>query len=110
MTTILVCHCACPDAGTAQRIATDAVESGLAACAQVAAPMQSSYRWQGRTETASEVLLVLKTRSAHWPALQRRVRALHPYEVPELVAFEAQASAEYAGWVEASTPAPPEAP
>lgn len=87
--TALVCFCTCPDPASARRIATALVEERLAACVQILPGMQSVYRWQGRVDTADEVLLLAKTSRAAYPALQDRLRALHPYELPELVAVEA---------------------
>ena len=106
---ILLCHCSCPDADTARRLATVLVDERLAACAQVGAPVASVYRWQGQVETATEVPLQLKTTPQRWPALQQRLQALHPYELPELVAVEALATPAYAAWVAAETDPAPEA-
>lgn len=47
--------------------------------------MQSVYRWKGKTQTATEHLLIIKTRTADYPAVERRIRALHPYELPEVI-------------------------
>ena len=102
--TVLLCHCTCPDAATAESIATALVEERLAACASVQPGVGSVYRWQGRVETAEEVLLAMKTTRDRFDALARRIHALHPYEVPELLAFEATAgSPAYLDWVVAET-------
>jgi periplasmic divalent cation tolerance protein len=61
------------------------VEERLAACVNVLGEMQSTYRWAGEVETATERQLVIKTVAEHVPALEARVRALHPYEVPEFL-------------------------
>jgi periplasmic divalent cation tolerance protein len=102
--TVLVCHCACPDADTARSIAESVVEERLAACASVLPGMHSVYRWRGQVERADEVLLVLKTSRGRLSALTERVLALHPYELPELVAVEAAGgSPAWLDWVVAET-------
>jgi periplasmic divalent cation tolerance protein len=75
------------------------VDERLAACAQVAGPVTSTYRWQGAVERAVEWYCHCKTTRARWPALRRRIVALHPYAVPEIVLVAARASAEYGRWV-----------
>jgi periplasmic divalent cation tolerance protein len=102
--TVLVCHCACPDADSARRIAERLVEERLAACASVLPGMHSVYRWQGQVERADEVLLLIKTSHERLPALTECVLALHPYELPELVAVEAAGgSPAWLDWVMAET-------
>lgn len=86
--TALLCYCTCPDADTAGRIASALVEERLAACVNILPGMRSIYRWQGQVETADEVLLLIKTSAEAYPALQDRLRDLHPYELPELLAVE----------------------
>lgn len=84
----LICFCTCPDPGTAERIAATLVGERLAACVNVLPALRSVYRWKGVVEQADEVLLLIKTRPDRYPALQDRVQALHPAELPELVAVE----------------------
>lgn len=97
----LLVHCSCPDAATAQAIAQALVEERLAACVQIVPGMRSIYRWQDRIEHDDEVLLLIKTTAAHWSALVARVSQLHPYEVPELLAFTASAgSPAYIDWLD----------
>ncbi|MGC8556324.1 MAG: divalent-cation tolerance protein CutA, partial [Conexivisphaera sp.] len=74
-----------PDVGSAQRIAHSLVEEGLAACVNVIPGLTSIYRWRGKLEESSEVLLIVKTTSTAVGRLIERVRALHPYEVPEII-------------------------
>jgi periplasmic divalent cation tolerance protein len=79
------------------------VEERLAACANLIGPIRSIYRWRDAVEDASEHLLLIKTRASLFPALQARVRRLHPYEVPEIVAVEIkQGSPPYLDWLAAS--------
>ena len=91
---------ACPDATSAERIARVLVEEGLAACVNILPPMQSLYRWKGKIETASEQLLVIKSPVARFPAIRDRVRSLHPYELPEIIAVPiADGLPEYLAWL-----------
>jgi periplasmic divalent cation tolerance protein len=88
----------------AQRIADAAVEQRLAACANMlTAPVRSTYRWKGKVEQATEVLLLIKTSQYKLVALQALVKALHSYEVPEFIALPiASGSAAYLAWIEDS--------
>lgn len=93
-----------PDADVAARIARALVEERLAACANLVANVRSIYRWQGRVEDESEVMLILKTRTERVAALAERLRALHPYEVPELLVLSVESGlAPYLDWVRAET-------
>ena len=75
----------------------------LAACVQILPEMESVYRWQGKIERQQEVLLIAKTESAKFAALEREVRALHSYETPEIVAIPLIAgSPAYLAWLSAS--------
>jgi periplasmic divalent cation tolerance protein len=93
----------------AAAIARTLVEERLVACVNVLPPMTSLYRWKGRVEEDREQQLVMKTSRAAVPALQTRLGALHPYELPEFIVIEAaDASRAYRGWVEESVaPDPP---
>ena len=89
-----------PDAEVAASLARRLVEERLAACGNVVPGVRSIYRWQGRVEDDAEVLLVLKTRAERCDALAARVQALHPYELPEVVALPvAGGSIPYLDWV-----------
>lgn len=102
--TALLCLCACPDADTANRIADALVGERLAACVQVLPGMTSVYRWQGRVERAREVLLLAKTTRERFDALRAQVAALHPHDVPEVVALDiADGLPAYLDWVAAET-------
>ena len=76
----------CPDEEVANAIALALVEEKLAACVNILPRVQSVYRWQGTVESASEIPLLIKTTSARYAALESRIRELHPYEVPEIIA------------------------
>ncbi|HTD26697.1 MAG TPA: divalent-cation tolerance protein CutA [Candidatus Elarobacter sp.] len=92
------------DAGEAARIGRTLVEERLAACANVVGPIRSVYRWQGAVEEAAEHLLLVKARADDLPALEARVRALHSYQLPEVLALPVAAgSAAYLAWLAQST-------
>jgi periplasmic divalent cation tolerance protein len=85
----------------AANIARTLVEEGLAACVNVTAEMDSTYRWQGKVSVDRERQLFLKTTLDRVEALLSRVRALHPYEVPEFLVLPASAgSAQYLAWLQ----------
>jgi periplasmic divalent cation tolerance protein len=77
---------AVPSPAVASRIAAALLDAHLCACAQTLGPIRSHYEWQGKRELSREWLLVIKTRPALFNAVARRVRELHPYELPEIVA------------------------
>ena len=102
--TALICFCTCPDADSAERIAAALVAERLAACVNLLPGLRSVYRWQGKVEAAAEVLLLVKTSAEAYPALQERLRQLHPYELPELLAVEAASGLpEYLQWLAAES-------
>ena len=91
-------------ADEATRLARALVEERLAACANVIGPIRSIYRWEGAVEEADEHLLILKARGADVPALEGRVRTLHTYAVPEVLALPVRAgSAPYLAWLAEAT-------
>ena len=102
--TALACLCTCPDAATAARIAAALVDERLAACVNVLPGVESVYRWEGRVERASEVLLLIKSTRDRLQALTARVVELHPYELPELVAVDiAGGLPGYLAWIADAT-------
>ena len=96
----------------AGRIARALVEERLAACVNIVGQVHSIYRWRGTIENASEYMLVIKTSMRHFSKLEGRVRELHSYEVPEIVAVTlAAGSKPYVAWLAESTgQAAPSAP
>lgn len=88
------------DADTAREAARTLVEERLAACANIVPQVESIYRWQGRIESSAEVLVIFKTTRERYPAFEQRLRALHPYEVPEIVALDIAAGLPaYLSWI-----------
>src|SRR5262249_60093966 len=89
-----------PSAEVADRIARTVVSEGLAAGVNIVPGLRSIYTWQGRIEDTRELLLLVKTRGDRVGALEARIRALHPYTVPSVVALPVIAgSAPYLEWV-----------
>jgi periplasmic divalent cation tolerance protein len=89
-----------PDAETARRIAEQLVREHLVACANILPSVQSIYEWQGKLEKTEETLVFLKTTSTRWPDLEAKLKSLHPYDVPEIVAVRiSEGSPQYLRWV-----------
>ena len=88
----------------ANAIALAVVEAKLAACVNILPRVQSIYRWQGKVESASEIALFIKSTAAAYPALEAQIRALHPYEVPEIIALDiTQGLPAYLNWLAEQT-------
>jgi len=97
---VMVALTTAPSAQVAESIGRSLVEEQLAACANVVPGITSIFRWKGSIERESEVLVVLKTTAAHVEALERRLVELHPYDVPELIAWSIEAGhGPYLDWV-----------
>jgi periplasmic divalent cation tolerance protein len=97
---VLIVLTNCPDTEVAERIARALVEQSLAACVNRLAPVESVYRWQGAIERAVEVPLLIKTTRERFQDVEEAIRALHPYQVPEIVAWPVTAGlASYLRWV-----------
>jgi periplasmic divalent cation tolerance protein len=90
-----------PSSEKAAELARILVGEGLAACVNVVPGVRSIYRWQGEIHDDAEVLCVIKTRRDRLEALRARLVALHPYEVPELVALDVTGGhAPYLAWLD----------
>ena len=84
----------------AQAIANAIVEKRLAACVQIIGPITSTYWWQGEIETAEEWLCIIKSRKDLYQALEKAVREVHPYDVPEILAIPvATGNKDYLEWL-----------
>ena len=100
MNNVLVVLCTFPDVEKARQTGTALMEAQLAACVNLLPGIESIYRWQGAVERAGEVLAIFKTTASAWPTFEQRLRELHPYDVPEIVALRPEQVAEsYARWV-----------
>jgi|ERR1700723_3012360 len=90
-----------PDAD-AERIANILVDERLAACVNFVCHMVSIYRWQDKLCREEEVLLIIKSNRSKWEALEERIKTLHPYEVPEIIAVPIElAHKPYLEWLNA---------
>lgn len=93
----------CPDVTLAGTIGTTLVVEKLAACVNRVPGIESTYVWEGRVQTDAEVLLLAKTTRGRLAALTARVHALHPYELPEVIALPVCGGSErYLDWVRQS--------
>jgi len=93
-----------PNEEEAAGIAKALVAERLAACANIVSNVRSIYRWEGKVQDDPEVLMVIKTRRELFDKLEKRVRELHPYEVPEVIALDITKGSEpYLGWISQST-------
>ena len=107
MAEVLLVLTTLPDQASADTLAARLVGEHLAACVNILAPCRSVYRWQGAVEAASEIPLLIKTTLACYPALEAAVQALHPYEIPELIALPVTCGmAAYLDWVAVSVTMP----
>lgn len=100
--------CSAPDSMVADQLAGILVEERLAACVAVLPGIRSVYVWQGKTETASEQQLLIKTRQDCLEMLKSRIRSIHPYELPEIIAVPViDGLSGYLDWINQSvTPTP----
>lgn len=102
--TALIAFCTVPDLDVADRIARMLVGEGLAACVNRVPGVVSTYRWQGELHVDAEVLLLIKTTRERFEVLCERLVALHPYELPELIAVDVAAGhAPYLDWLARET-------
>ena len=93
-----------PADGDAEKLAATLVEERLAACVNILPVMRSVYRWQGRVERAEERQLLIKTGLGRMRALEKRVKELHPYEVPEFLTLTVDRCAKnYLDWLADAT-------
>lgn len=100
----IVTLCTVPDRESGTRIARALVEDHLAACVNLVPGLTSIYGWQGAVQEEPECLLVIKTTAARFEALAERLRALHPYEVPEIIALAVtQGLPAYLNWITENT-------
>jgi periplasmic divalent cation tolerance protein len=96
----LIVFCSCPDEAVAAELAAALVEERLAACVTRLPGATSVYAWDGEVRTDPEVLLVIKTTGERLATLSARIEALHPYEVPEVLAVPVEGGSErYLAWL-----------
>jgi periplasmic divalent cation tolerance protein len=99
-TETLVVLCTLPDRSHAYRIAHTLIEEQLAACVNIIPGVSSVYRWRDKVHQDEEILLLIKTAQPVFDRLEQRIRALHPYELPEIIAVPVRTGqAEYLQWI-----------
>lgn len=97
---VRICFMTTPDAEVAERLVRTLVDERLAACGNILPQVRSIYHWEGRVETATEAVVMLKTTAAAVASLVERVRELHPYDVPEVLTVAVDGGLEsYLDWV-----------
>lgn len=105
MTTLLVLT-NLPDRAAAERLADALVERRMAACVNILPPCRSVYRWKGTLQRDEEHPVLIKTTGERYADLESAIRALHPYELPEIIAVPVERGlAAYLAWVESETAA-----
>lgn len=104
MTDAMVVLITAPDEDDAATISRALVEANLAACVNIIGNIRSLYRWQGKVEDAREALMIVKTRKGLLAELTKKVKELHRYTVPEIIALPiAYGLEEYLGWLRQET-------
>ena len=104
MSNAIIVMVTCSNAEEADTIATALLEEHLVACVNIAGRIRSLYHWQGAIARESESLLLMKTQQERFEALSRRVKELHSYEVPEIIAMPIQVgNPDYLEWIREST-------
>ena len=100
MESVRLVLCSFPDIDSARQIGTLLVERQLAACVNLLPSAESIYHWQGKVESAPEVLALFKTTEALWPEFEQALAQAHTYEVPEIIAIQPDAVAgPYRAWL-----------
>jgi len=93
-----------PDQKKGLEIARTLVEERLAACVTISPACQSVYWWEDRMAEDAEYVLHIKTNAALYAKLEKRIKRIHPYQIPEIIALPIQkGSAEYLGWIDEET-------
>ena len=100
MSEFLVVLVTTPDSATSEKIAEALVSERLAACVNIVPSIQSIYRWEGEINRDPESLMIVKTTRDRYEALENRVRQLHGYSTPEVIAIEIESgSSDYLRWL-----------
>ena len=104
MSAPIIVFVTCGSEEEALKIANALVESRLAACANLVAPIRSIYRWEGKIWDEKEWLLIIKTEKHRFEELEKRVKSLHSYSVPEIISLPiVEGSSAYLNWISENT-------
>lgn len=96
----IVVLCTVPNEEAGKNIAETLLESRLAACVNIMRGLQSIYRWKGKIENDTELLLIIKSIKSKYGSLEAKIQEIHPYEVPEIISFDvAEGSIDYLNWI-----------
>ena len=105
MADALELHVTVPDKETATTLARALVDEALAACVNIVPGIRSVYQWEGRLQEDDEVLCLIKARPSVFERARGRILELHPYDVPEILAFAVDDGCpDYLDWLKRSTP------
>ena len=104
MSEAIVVLVTCGSEEEATKIANSLVEERLAACVNIISPVRSIYRWEGKTWDEKEWMLIIKTQKRRFEELEKKVKSLHSYSVPEIIALPVvEGFASYLKWLEENT-------
>jgi len=93
-------YCPCPEFETAEKISRQLLAYNLIACANIIPGMVSLYKWEGKIEESSEVILILKTQPENFTSIEKQVNELHPYDCPCILELNIEnANSKYSSWV-----------
>lgn len=96
-----------PDKAQAASLAHKLIEERLAACVNIQGECTSIYRWQGRMESGAEVPVFIKTVAQHYSSVERLIKSMHPYELPEIIAVPISSGLPaYLHWISGETSSP----
>ena len=99
----LIAFCTFPDSDLAAAVTKELVQQRLVACGNILPQVHSVYRWHEAVESTEEVLVIFKLDRNRYPEFESKVRSMHPYEVPEIIAFPmTEGLPAYLGWVKQS--------
>lgn len=97
----LIVFVTAPDKKVAKIIAKELLDKNLAACISIQEPVVSLFHWKGKVEEENEVLLMIKTNTKAFKALESAIRKIHPYDVPEIIASSiTHGNSDYLKWID----------
>ena len=103
MTDFRIIYCTVPDFETAQKISRSLVDKKYAACCNILPNITSVYRWQGKIESDSELLIMIKSGTGRYAEIEKEILRLHPYDVPEIIAAPVvEGNSSYLKWIKES--------